>query len=189
LDYTQECMVLCQCVAEGTSRKAGSVVAGPCSTLRVASLGCALLLCAAARPAAGLDETGDMLLRIRQGLPPTSGDQRLARELLADWVDCHPDDAYLRAAFRRISQGQPVGAEEKPAVLRLHNRYTVARARAMARARGERAGAPPPGSRPVERSAGRSWSALGESAVVVAMTVVVLVVGAGWILWSRRGAK
>jgi hypothetical protein len=138
--------------------------------------------CLAASPG---DETGQMLERAVKRARPTKQDQAVARDLLTDWVDQHPDDVYLKHAFIKISQGRPPGAEEMDALNRIHRRYTRARAEAEARAGGAGRGATA-AKGPTRRRRGGWSERLGPLAAVAGMAAVVLLIGAGVIIVSRR---
>ena len=74
------------------------------------------------------------------------------------------------------------------AVERLHVRYVAARAKALARERGE----PVDGAQPENRASPRGGVArslpLGEIAAVGAMALAVLGAGAAWLILSKRRA-
>ena len=157
--------------------------------IRITAVGVlAFAAAGASRAASPGDETGQMLERAMKRSRPTKQDQMVARDLLTDWVDQHPDDVYLKHAFIKIAQGRPPGAEEMDALNRIHRRYVKARAEAEARAGNaqgaNRAAAPSPSGRRVG-----GWSSrLGTVAVVGGMAAVVVVVGVGVILLSHRRA-
>ena len=134
------------------------------------------------------DDTGQMLERAVRRARPTKQDQMVARDLLTDWVDQHPDDVYLKHAFIKISQGRPPGGEEMDALNRIHRRYTKARADAEARAGQSQGQGAAAGTSRTRRRGGGWFGRLGSVGVVAVMAILVLLLGVGWILLSRRRA-
>jgi hypothetical protein len=145
----------------------------------------ALLLAPRGASADAREDTAQLLDRATRLVTPTAADREVARDLLSDWVDTHPDDVYLRHAFIRIAEGRPPGAEELAALNRLNERYVRAAREAAAR----EGAAPPTGALPARTappSRARRSGAAGDILALGAMTAVVVAAGIAWIIFARR---
>jgi hypothetical protein len=134
------------------------------------------------------EATDNLLKRAVVGGKPTSQDIGLAKELLADWEDSGPDDAYLRPAFERIAAGLPPLPDQMPAMRKLRTTFLETRRKAMAARYGGagesdgRAGGAA-SSRRGMLGRGRSWK---HAVMIVGLGVGVVAAGLVFLVVKRR---
>lgn len=135
------------------------------------------------------EATDNLLRRAVVGGKPTSRDSGLARELLAEWEDSGPDDAYLRPAFERIATGLPPLPDQMPAFRKLRNTFVETRRKAMAARYGGTGESDGPAgdagsSHRGTLGQGRSWK---HAAMIAGLGVAV--VAAGLVLLVVKGRR
>ena len=133
------------------------------------------------------EATDNLLRRAVAGGKPTTRDVGLAKELLAEWENSGPDDAYLRPAFERIATGQPPLPDQMPAIRKLRNTYVDTRRKAMAARYGGTGESDGPTGGAGSSHRGTLWQGRWKHAAIIAgLGVVVVAAGLVFLTVKRR---